>query len=204
MTGTIQAQIIEARRNQILDAATIVFAEKGFHPTTIKDIAKVAGIADGTIYNYFKNKSALLIGIFDRMRASAIEGIVLPTIDDIEPRLFISTFLNHSLLSFREGNFPLFRVIVSEMMVNEELRVLYYQQILMPTLALAEGYFMQLGARKNIPPEQISLTIRAISGMVMGLIMQNIMNDPLIAQKWDELPDFLTDLLLNGLGDLLA
>ena len=43
----IQELVKKARRNQILDAATKVFAEKGFHPTTIKDIATVAGIADG-------------------------------------------------------------------------------------------------------------------------------------------------------------
>ena len=45
----IQELVKKARRNQILDAATKVFAEKGFHPTTIKDIATEAGIADGTI-----------------------------------------------------------------------------------------------------------------------------------------------------------
>ena len=49
----IQELVKKARRNQILDAATKVFAEKGFHSTTIKDIAREAGIADGTIYNYF-------------------------------------------------------------------------------------------------------------------------------------------------------
>ena len=47
MKDSIQEQLIAARRNQILDAATKVFAEKGFHPTTIKDIAREAGIADG-------------------------------------------------------------------------------------------------------------------------------------------------------------
>src|SRR5215475_5525124 len=66
-TDPIQAQLIEARRNQILDAATTVFAEKGFHRATIRDVAKAAGIADGTIYIYFENKTALLMGILDRM-----------------------------------------------------------------------------------------------------------------------------------------
>ncbi len=41
----IQAQLIAARRKQILEAAVKVFAEKGFHQTTIKDIAREAGIA---------------------------------------------------------------------------------------------------------------------------------------------------------------
>src|SRR6266496_2410978 len=42
----IQELLISARRNQILDAATTVFAEKGFHRATIKEIARQAGIAE--------------------------------------------------------------------------------------------------------------------------------------------------------------
>jgi len=59
----IQELVKKARRNQILDAATKVFAEKGYHLTTIKDIATEAGIADGTIYNYFEDKDAILAAI---------------------------------------------------------------------------------------------------------------------------------------------
>ena len=47
----IQEQLIQARRDQILKAAVAVFAEKGFQKATIRDVAKMAGIADGTIYN---------------------------------------------------------------------------------------------------------------------------------------------------------
>ncbi len=43
----IQQQLIAARRKQILDAAVRVFADKGFHRATIRDIAQAAGIADG-------------------------------------------------------------------------------------------------------------------------------------------------------------
>ena len=45
----IRRQLIEARRNQVLDAAAEAFAEKGFHRATTKDIAGKAGIAEGTI-----------------------------------------------------------------------------------------------------------------------------------------------------------
>ncbi len=47
----IQALLATARRTQILDAAITVFSEKGFHRATIKEMARVAGIADGTIYS---------------------------------------------------------------------------------------------------------------------------------------------------------
>src|SRR5258708_28938124 len=62
----IQELVTAARRKQILDAATQVFAEKGFHRATIKDIARVAGIADGTIYTYFPSKTAVLLGSLHR------------------------------------------------------------------------------------------------------------------------------------------
>src|SRR5438552_18710921 len=63
----IQALLGKARRAQILDAATKVFAEKGFHRATVKDIARAAGVADGTIYTYFENKTAVLVGLLNRL-----------------------------------------------------------------------------------------------------------------------------------------
>ncbi len=50
---------------QILEAAVIVFAEQGFLQSTVAQVAKRAGVADGTIYLYFKNKDDILIQIYD-------------------------------------------------------------------------------------------------------------------------------------------
>lgn len=49
---------------RILNAAGKVFARHGFHQATISDIAGMAGVADGTIYLYFKNKDDILIQFF--------------------------------------------------------------------------------------------------------------------------------------------
>jgi TetR/AcrR family fatty acid metabolism transcriptional regulator len=53
------------KRRRILDAAVSVFAEKGFFQSKVSEIARMAGVADGTIYLYFKNKDDLLISIFE-------------------------------------------------------------------------------------------------------------------------------------------
>lgn len=53
------------KRVRILDAAIRVFAERGFHSATVAEIAKAAGVADGTIYLYFKGKDDLLLRLFD-------------------------------------------------------------------------------------------------------------------------------------------
>jgi TetR/AcrR family fatty acid metabolism transcriptional regulator len=49
---------------QILEAAVRVFARQGFHQSTVAQIAKEAGVADGTIYLYFKNKDDILVQFF--------------------------------------------------------------------------------------------------------------------------------------------
>jgi TetR/AcrR family transcriptional regulator, fatty acid metabolism regulator protein len=54
------------KREAILRAGTTVFAEKGFFNSKVADIAKAAGVADGTVYLYFKNKDDILHSIFDR------------------------------------------------------------------------------------------------------------------------------------------
>ena len=50
---------------QIIDAAVVVIAEYGYHQAQVSKIAKQAGVADGTIYLYFKNKEDILISLFE-------------------------------------------------------------------------------------------------------------------------------------------
>jgi AcrR family transcriptional regulator len=50
----------EERRRQILDAALVVFGEKGFHASNVSDVAAQAGVSQGTIYWYFDSKDELL------------------------------------------------------------------------------------------------------------------------------------------------
>ncbi|MDQ3589338.1 MAG: TetR/AcrR family transcriptional regulator [Chloroflexota bacterium] len=56
----------EERRNQLVDAALRLFAEKGFEKTTIKDLSEAVGVAQGLIYHYFDSKEELLFAAVDR------------------------------------------------------------------------------------------------------------------------------------------
>lgn len=201
MNDPVQQQLIAARRNQILDAAARVFAAKGFHPATTKDIAREADISEGTIYNYFENKPALLFGILDRMKMAALQDADLSTLNATDFRQFMQAYFRHPLMALKADNFELFRVIMSEIMVNEQLRTLYHHEIIEPTLKLAETAFHEWTELRMIRPLDIRLTMRAVSGMIMGLIFQYTMGDPLLEEKWDQLPDFLADLFIEGIGN---
>lgn len=202
MKDALQQQFVVARRHQILDAAARVFAEKGFHPTTIRDIARAAGLADGTIYNYFDNKTALLLAIFERMKEAVQQDAAVTLLTDTtDVRGFLKTYLRHPLSILKQDNFALFRIIVSEMMVNSELRTLYYQQVLEPTLSLMETRFQQWVDQQLIQPTNIGLTLRVLSSLMLGLMVQHVMGDPTLEAQWETLPDFITDLLLDGVGN---
>lgn len=65
----------EAKYQRILEAALDVFARKGFHESKISEIARAAGVADGTIYLYFKNKDDLLISLFEAKLEAINQGL---------------------------------------------------------------------------------------------------------------------------------
>jgi TetR/AcrR family transcriptional regulator, repressor for uid operon len=57
------------RRTQILDAALVCFAQRGFHQTSMHDISAEAGISVGLIYRYFANKEAVISAMADRHKS---------------------------------------------------------------------------------------------------------------------------------------
>ena len=77
------------KRQRILNAAIKVFAKNGFYATRVSEIAKAAGVADGTIYLYFKNKDDVLISLFDDglRRLLVILKQLIDERDTVEERL---------------------------------------------------------------------------------------------------------------------
>ena len=65
----------EEKYQAILDAATTAFAEYGYFSCQVSKIAKLAGIADGTIYLYFKNKEDILVSLFTERMGQFINEI---------------------------------------------------------------------------------------------------------------------------------
>ena len=84
------------KRARILAAAERVFAKRGFFAARVSEIAKDAGVADGTIYLYFKSKDDLLISLFEarmkQVNAALREAVAaVPPADQL--RAFIRTYL---------------------------------------------------------------------------------------------------------------
>jgi AcrR family transcriptional regulator len=196
---SLHERLVAVRRDHILDAATRVFAARGFQRATIREIARLAGVADGTIYNYFANKSALVLGILDRLNETEQRrqhlGAALK--NGLEP--FLRDYLRHRLAVFERVGFDAFHVLISELLVNTELRERYRRQVLEPTFvaaeAAAQGWLAGDLDRPLAPP----LATRVIAGLVLGVLVLRLLDDPVLAARWDELPDALADLLVHGI-----
>ncbi len=63
------------KHKRIINAATKIFAQKGFFQAKVADIAKEAQVADGTIYLYFENKDDILISLFEEQMNRVLEDM---------------------------------------------------------------------------------------------------------------------------------
>jgi len=194
----IQELVTAARRKQILDAATQVFAERGFHRATIKDIARVAGIADGTIYIYFASKTDLLIGILDRLNETEQRDEHLAQALTPDLQEFFAAYLAHRL-SVLAPTYEMLRAVLPELLVNAELRTMYYQRVIAPTMALGEHYIQALVEGGQLRPVEAPLAARAISGMVLGLLVLQMLGDDYLATHGPAVAGPLAALLFDGM-----
>ncbi len=200
MPTDLRAHRVRVRRAQILDAATRVFAEKGFHRTTVRDIARAAGLADGTLYNYFENKDAVLLGVLGRLneteeRAAAFEtGMASP-----DARAFFEAYLRHRLSVIRPGA-DVFRAALPEMLARPALRARYLAEYIAPTMAAAEQLLQALVDAGRLRAVDVPLTVRALTGVVTGLFLLYLLGDETVDARWEGLPGALTTLLFDGLA----
>ena len=88
--------VVQDKREAILRAAIQVFAHNGYFNSKVADIASEAGVADGTVYLYFKSKEEILHSIFDRSVDEAVAEArkQLATISDARDKLRQIAFLH--------------------------------------------------------------------------------------------------------------
>lgn len=194
----VRTQLIDARRSQILEAATRVFASKGFHAATIRDIAREAGIADGTIYLYFKSKPDLLLGILHQLNESNSRQADLAQSLEGDVRSFFARYVGHRL-TVMEENLPAFRALLPDILINAELRDRYLHEIIEPSFRIAEPMLQQWVDTGAVRPVNVALALRAVSGTFLGMLILRMLGDATVEKMWSELPELLTQMIFDGL-----
>lgn len=108
------------KHGKIINAATKVFAKKGFFNARISDIAKEAKVADGTIYLYFDNKFDILLSVLEEEIGKLTEQIKKAIADETDPEKMLAIF-TRTHLSAMKKNKNLAEVIQVELRQNDKL-----------------------------------------------------------------------------------
>jgi AcrR family transcriptional regulator len=190
--------VVRTRREQIIEAATRFFAEKGFRRATTREVAREAGVSEGTIYNYFEDKDALLMAILDSLNETERRA------EDFEEGMatdfpqFLKEYLRRRMSLIWE-NREVFRVVLSEMLVDAGLRETYLRRVVEPTMKIGEENLRARVERGEVWETDAPLAVRAVAGAVLGVLVLGLLGDEEIGSRWDEVSDVLAGLLLHGL-----
>jgi AcrR family transcriptional regulator len=196
----LQEKIAAVKREQILEAARLVFAEKGFHRATIKAIAARAGVADGTVYNFFENKNALILalmasftnmdgreGDFNKLGAGGA---------DSDLAAVLAAYLHQRLGQLSEVNISLFQAVLPELLANPDLRTRFREDITAPTFALADQLLLPLLQQEGgLEHDQAALLLRLTAALAVGLIVLRIIGEPELERQWPAVPAAVAALL---------
>ncbi|MBD8134779.1 TetR/AcrR family transcriptional regulator [Bacillus sp. CFBP 13597] len=184
--------------NQIIDAAVIVIAQNGYYQAQVSKIAKQAGVADGTIYLYFKNKEDILISLFHEKMGYFVEQIE----EEIKGKTTASEKL-HVLIQkhFQNLSEDVNLAIVTQLELrqsNKELR-LRINDVLRGYLNLIDQIIIEGKENGEFLPDLNNLLARQ---MIFGTIDETVTTWVMNEQKYS-LPDLALDvhrLLIGGCG----
>ena len=198
-----------ARRNQILDAAAEVFAEKGFARATTKEIADRADVSEGTIYNYFQAKEDLLIDIVGRLAESQELALAInPEMIEQALAMPMRDFLDVMYRSrhefvLQDNHLAMLQAVTAEVLIDQEFAARYYGQMLEPVMGLMEQHLQTRIARGEVRSVNVPLVVRFLLAFNLGLLGFFVLGDPLIQEEWqsDTMIETMVDFFLNGLKD---
>ena len=121
----------KAARNRILNVTRRVFLEKGYHRTTMDDIAKRVGVSKGALYLYFKSKEELFKGIHES-GPHALEQIFASTFDNDDPLENAKSFFDRMMKQYGSNpalDFEVFSEAARDMPLRKVLRGNYERYI---------------------------------------------------------------------------
>ena len=182
---------------QIIEAAVKVIAKNGYHGSQVSKIAKEAGVADGTIYLYFKNKEDVLVSVFKEKMGQFIEQIAKATAaqPDAEQKLKVLIDMHFSQL---EQNPDMAIVTQLELRQSDLSLRMQINNVLKAYLnvidqVIAEG-IEEKRFRDDINP---TLIRQMIFGTLDEVVTSWVMND----RKYDltSQAEAVHDFLINGL-----
>ncbi|WP_134702951.1 TetR/AcrR family transcriptional regulator [Ammoniphilus sp. YIM 78166] len=193
------------KQRRIMEASIKLFSEKGFHAASTSEIAKEAGVAEGTIFRHFKTKKDILISLVAPLVTRFAAPLILRDVKKIMesglPMDQLLKWLYQNRLSLLEKNWERIRLILQEIQFQPELREIIVDNLIRVVRDWAEVFIAQKireGELRQLPPLAIT---RSMVSMIIGYVFFKYILFPEEGMQLDDEKEIETmvDILLNGI-----
>jgi len=187
----------ENKRERILRAAIDVFAQSGYFNARVSEIARAAGVADGTIYLYFEGKEDLLISVFREHTRNYLQSLERDLVNINRPEERMRVAIRHHLEALG-ANRPL--AIVCQVELRHSLKfmtLLSHQEVsdYLNILRKIVEHGQSAGVfRRTLHPQ---LVAKSVFGILDEMVTSWVLSEREYALE--DQADQVADLVLNGL-----
>lgn len=196
------SRVVEDRREQIIDAAMRVFAQKGFARATNRDVAREAGITTGLIYYYFESKEALLKAVLEARSPVQVMTQITPEMLEQPPEVLLPLVIMRVLDIVESEQFVgLIRVMLPEMLHGSDMAPVALS-FLQRVISFLGNYLQTQIARGNVRADiNQEMAYQVIAGSVIGFVLRRqIMRDPSVLHyTHQEIAQAIVGTILEGI-----
>lgn len=194
------------KKDIILDTAVKIFSQKGFDAATTSEIAREAGVAEGTIFRYFKTKKELLLGTIEKFSKFLGEILITDRINKIIKQYNKDDYKG-ILLAIAKDRMTIFdeyweviQVIMNEMQYHKELKDYFLNNVVQKGKVVLEEFIqsgIDNGYFRDVHP---TIAARMLLGNLGIFLLQRKLAPELIKIDDDRQLEIIIDLIFEGLS----
>lgn len=192
------------RKEAVLKAAVKIFSEKGYSAATTSEIAKEAGVAEGTIFRYFKTKKDILTGVLIEVIQVFGEEMITEKLlrlikenKDKSQREVLKLIIKDRLELINEHREEI-SIILSEAKYHQDIKDAFIKNIIQRAINMSEQY-VNTGIQKGDFREvNVPVVVRSLMGIVAAYVFQEEMFPGIIGMDQDRQLDEIINLVFYG------
>lgn len=199
----LENKTMTTKCKRILETSIDLFAKNGYANTSTSEIAKIAGVAEGTIFKHFGTKENLLLSSILPFISNYILPEMIMNLNDTEIKDTYPNFRSfiHDIVyerfSFMSENYKVAHIFLAEIFYREELRVQIVNSLrskVLDNLDKILNYFKSENMIKNVSNE---LIIRTILSNICGYVVLKYIFNPNGNYDDDKELKFIEELIVN-------
>ncbi len=194
-----QLQIPETQtRTRILQTAQKLFARYGYDGTTIRDLAKKAGVAKGTLFRHFTNKKAILIELATQGWVEILTDL-LTELSEMSSYKAVAQVMRKRMLSMSH-NTDMMKICFCEAQFHPELQERIQSGAIAKMTDVAEAFFataMERGVYRRMNPKVVAQVFLGMFA-IAGFSQKTLLEPDASPQAMQEMAEGLADIFLNG------